>query len=146
LKQTNLNQAETKINETTILIGNLTAYFSTFAAKLRVEKISAYINASEQNLSVLKAQFNSVSNLLSSSAQASASVAINQAQTSLSLAKQYSNSLQLTQTVDALTTLQVTQDEITQVIQTVSPSPSPVTSSNASTSSTSNTPTKTGKP
>jgi stage V sporulation protein SpoVS len=125
LNQGNLNQTKNQIDAAEGLIAELTAYFDSLAVTLKTERVTLYINTSEQRLTTLRQEFNAVSSQLSASAQAAASTAINQAQESLTKAKQYLTNQQLNQTIAALTNVNANEKTIADYIYAVSPTPTP---------------------
>jgi hypothetical protein len=121
----NLNQAKNLLKQAELLISEVTTSFDSLAVTLKTEKVSAFINSSQQRLVTLTQKLNSVSNQLSSSAQVAASAAITQAQESLTAAKQYLNNEQVTQTIDALATVTSNEKTVTDYIKAISPIPTP---------------------
>jgi hypothetical protein len=125
LNHGNLSQAQEYDNQAKAGINELTNYFNSLAVTLKTQRVAAYINTSEQNLQTLRQQYNSVSNQLSNSVQASASAALTQAQDSLTKAKQYLNSQQLSQTIDELAKVNTNEKTVTDYIHTIAPTPTP---------------------
>lgn len=125
-KQGNLDQAKNQLRDAETSVAELTEYFDSLAITLQTEKVATYINSSEQRLTTLKQELDSVSNQLSSSDQAAASAALNQAQNSLTQAKQYLTNQQLSQTIDSLTNVNTIEKTVASYINTASPTPTPI--------------------
>ena len=136
LKQGNLLQAENQINTAFSSINEITAFFDSLSLTFKTEKISAYINNTEQRLLTLKQDFNTISNQLSISDQTAGSTAIIQAQDSLTRAKTYLNNQQITQTINELETVNNYEKTVTTFITTISSTPSPTPNITANTNET----------
>jgi chromosome segregation ATPase len=138
LNQANLHEAEVQIRRAKVQLDEVNGYFDSLAASLKIDKLNAFIAASEQKLVSLEEQVNSVSGELSSADRAAACAALTQAQNSLTLAKQSLTGSDVSMTITALASMQASQAEITTITSTVtavSPTATPTPIATARTNS-----------
>jgi hypothetical protein len=151
LDQKEYEQAKNEVAKAQTIIDEVTPYFGNLANTINAQRVSTYITNAQQNLASIKQQIASPTSNLNSSTIAVATTTIAQAEISLEKAQQFLDNQQITQTIDELSTVQTSQQTLSNIIsasQTAtvptaqsssSPTPTPNDSNSNPTSNTSST-------
>jgi hypothetical protein len=128
LKQKNLEAVSNYIDEAKKLIERITLSLNDWAVELKAPRLADYINQTETRLTTIKEEATSASN-------AASLTAINQAETSLNLAKDYLQKQQYNQTVTALVNAKEAEEQAAQALKpTTAPSATDATALTGSSS------------